>query len=131
MKVPASRREQDDRRLGTESVNCLEKRLGLHHHPRPAPVRVIVDRLMPIVRIVAEVHDVVLHRAGITRARENARRKRSGEKLRKDRDDVDAQHYSMSPSTGSTSMTRCSESTRVTVCSLNGSSTVLPPARFT
>ena len=88
--------------------------------PGPAAVRIVVDRAMTVVRVVAQVDDAILDETRRLRARRDADRERRGEELGKDRDDVDAQHQSSSPSVGSTVMTRASRSTLVTMLLVEG-----------
>ena len=49
--------------VGAERFDRLEERLGLHHHPGAAAVRIVVDRAMAVVRVVAQVDDAVLDAA--------------------------------------------------------------------
>ena len=90
---PPARGQQDDRTaLGLEGVDRLEERVGLHDHARAAAVRVVVDGAMAVVRVVAEIDNLILYGAGDGGPGRDADRQRAGEELWKDGDDVDAEH---------------------------------------
>src|SRR5690606_28297485 len=65
------------------------ERLRLHDHPGPAAVWRVVDRPMPVVREVAEIHDPVLDQPRLRSPPGDAQRERPGEEAGEDRDDVD------------------------------------------
>src|SRR5688572_7708451 len=120
----AARAHQHDRPGGSERIDRFEERLRLHHHPRPAAVRIVVDSAMTVVGEVAQVEDAVLHLPCRGGARRDADRERCNEELGKDRDDVDP--HSSNPSGGVTTMRRASRSTDAIVRSSKSSSTVSP-----
>src|SRR3546814_5316750 len=47
----------DGRALFAGRPHCLFKRLGHHHHPRPAAIRAVVPRAVDVVRVVPRVPD--------------------------------------------------------------------------
>src|SRR5439155_15122848 len=91
-----TRREQHDWRFRLQRFDCFEERLRLHHHAGAAPVRIVVDRPVLVVREISEINDVVGDTSRRCSSRWNAQAKRAGEKLGKDRDDVDSQRHDYS-----------------------------------
>ena len=89
---PPAGGKQDDRRLGTNGVDGLEKRLWLHDHTRPSAVGRVVDRAVLVMGVVAKVDEPVFHPARRLCPGWNAQPQRPGKKFGKDRDDVDREH---------------------------------------
>ena len=74
--------------LGRDRLDAREQRLGLHHHPRPAAVRHVVDRPVPIVGVVAQVAHPHIDHPPLARPPHHAGRQRRLDQFGKDRDDV-------------------------------------------
>ena len=91
-KTATPRRQQHDRRRHVQRFHRLEERAWLHHHAGAAAKRIIVDRLVAIMREIAQVNHAVFHRARHDRLCRNAHGQRTREELGEDRDEVDAQH---------------------------------------
>src|SRR5688500_18042836 len=128
----AARRQQHDRRRRSDCLHCFEEWSGLHYHAGAAAIWSVIDCTMPVVRVVAQIHDVVFDPARRLRARRNAESERSREELRENRDDVDAKRHqsSKSPVPLFTTTMRPSESVRSTISARYGTST-LPFSVFT
>ena len=78
----SARRQEDDRRLGAERLDRLEERRGLHHHARRRRRTEVVHRAVPVVRVVAQIHELydtspaAAARAGMLSAERRRRRNR-------------------------------------------------------
>src|SRR5439155_1150507 len=68
-------------------------------HPGAATVRRVIDRVVLVVRVIAQLHDAVLDQSRRRGAAQNARPQRRGEPLRKQRHHVDPQHRYSSTAT--------------------------------
>src|SRR6185295_6491508 len=105
---PALRRKQHapgGRPLGAlRSLRQLphraDPRRSRHHHPAAATVRLVVHASVPIFRVEAKVENLNVEQVVVPRPADQAGREKWREKLRKDRQDLDA-HVSIRPS-GST-----------------------------
>jgi hypothetical protein len=71
--------------LGGHRFDRPRDRLGLHHHPRPATERHIVNRAMPILGELAQVAGPNLHQARLARAGHHTFRQRRFDQAREDR----------------------------------------------
>ena len=78
--------------VGPKRLHRLEERLRLEHHPRPAAVGVVVDRGVPVVGEVAQLHQAELHQPGRRGPARDARRQIRGDDFGEQGDDVDRQH---------------------------------------
>ena len=86
------RREQHRPRLAARRADVLgraKKRLGLHHHARPAAIRHIVDDPVPVGREVPEVVHLQVDDPGLDSPRHDPFGQRLVEHPREDRDDVE------------------------------------------
>src|SRR5690348_1687136 len=90
---PASGRQQHDRLACPQILDRLEERLGLEHHPSAPAVRRVVYGLVPIARVLAQLHHPVPHESPLRRATENADPERRLEDLREQRRDINRQHH--------------------------------------
>ncbi len=106
---PALRREHDLPRAGRQSraqrAHGVAQRLVLQHHARPAAVRPIVDRPVPVGREVARRHVLEREQAALARAPDDADARHRRDELRKQRDDPDTVHPLASQNSGDQSAT--------------------------
>src|SRR6266849_6532561 len=91
---PAARRQQHGGPPPPrpQVLHRLEKRLRFEHHPRAAAVGGVVHRLVPVVRVLAQLHHVVTHQPLLRGPPRNADPQRPFEHLRKECHDVNRQH---------------------------------------
>ena len=75
--------------LAPDVVDRGKKRLGLHHHPRPAAKRHVVDDAVPVSREISQVVNRDVDHASSDCPPDHALRKRRLDHRRKDADDVD------------------------------------------
>src|SRR4029079_11481328 len=87
-KSTSSRRKQNYRRLRANTFDRLEEWSGLHDHSRSTTVWIIIHCAVFVVRVLAQIHEVVFDAAGRYGARWNAQPKWTRKKLGKNRDDV-------------------------------------------
>src|SRR5437763_15720788 len=92
LEAPSTRGKQDDRWRGAVCFACLEEGIGPHHHSRTPAVRVVVYGAMPIMRIVTQIDDPILHASRRRGASGDGKRERRGEEVRKDREDANEEH---------------------------------------
>ncbi len=94
---PPLRREQHHRRLCLDErlhrLDGGEQRLRLHHHPRAAAERVVIDRPMPVSRPVAQVVQHDLDQPRVARAPHDRLVERPREHAGKQRQDVEAHRF--------------------------------------
>ena len=62
-----ARRQEHDRTRRLQRIDGLEERLRLHHHPRSAAIRHVVDAAVAVGRVLAQVVDGDLDQAGRAR----------------------------------------------------------------
>ena len=91
-RTAAARREEDDRGLRADRLDGLEERRGLHHHARAAAVGRVVHGAVLVVRVVAQVDELVAYQPAAAAARGDREAERALEELREDGDDADGEH---------------------------------------
>src|SRR5690625_2083256 len=111
-----------------DRVKSVTPHVGLHHHAGAAAIRGVIDRAMPVGRILTKIMDIETEDsrgAGLAHQRQVERR----EVLRKDRDDVDP--HGPAPSGGApdaASSARASIASSASLRPGGGSTITRPPS---